>query len=411
MKHLIELLIQLLTSWGLPSKIATNLSIAILFIILTIFIYIIDIILKKIIRVTFTKIANKSKTDFDDIMLANRVPSSIAQIVPFILTYKLIPNLFYEFEKLQVFIEKTILVIGIALTIWGLRNVLNSLKMYFKTLNYLKDKPVDSYIQVFMIFVWLTGIFATVAIVSGISFLEFIAGLGTISAIVILVFRDTILGFVASIQVSINDMVRIGDWISFEKFGADGDVIEINLATVKVQNFDHTITTIPTYALISDSFKNWRGMTESKGRRIKRSLNIRMESIKNLNQADVDKLSKIQLISKYILQRSEEINTYNNTNEIDKSLLINGRNLTNIGVFRKYMEAFIEQHSAINKDMIIMVRQLQPSAHGLPIEIYAFSSDKRWENYEYIIADIFDHMIASVKDFDLQISESIVFPK
>ena len=411
MKHLIELLIQLLTSWGLSSKIATNLSIGILFIILTIFIYLIDIILKKIIRVTFTKIANKSKTDFDDIMLANRVPSSIAQIVPFILTYKLIPNLFYEFEKLQVFIEKTILVIGIALTIWGLRNVLNSLKMYFKTLNFLKDKPVDSYIQVFMIFVWLTGIFATVAIVSGISFLEFIAGLGTISAIVILVFRDTILGFVASIQVSINDMVRIGDWISFEKFGADGDVIEINLATVKVQNFDNTITTIPTYALISDSFKNWRGMTESKGRRIKRSLNIRMESVKNLNQADVDKLSKIQLISKYILQRSEEIDTYNNTNEIDKSLLINGRNLTNIGVFRKYMESFIEQHSAINKDMMIMVRQLQPSSHGLPIEIYAFSSDKRWANYEYIIADIFDHMIASVKDFDLQISESIVFPK
>ena len=152
-------------------------------------------------------------------------------------------------------------------------------------------------------------------------------------------------------------------------------------------------------------------MTESKGRRIKRSLNIRMESVKNLNQADILKLSKIQLISEYILQRSEEIDTYNNTNEIDKSLLINGRNLTNIGVFRKYMESFIEQHSAINKDMMIMVRQLQPSAHGLPIEIYAFSSDKRWENYEYIIADIFDHMIASVNDFDLQISESILFPK
>ena len=228
MKHLIELIVQLLTSWGLPSNIAKNLSITIVFIILTILIYLVDIILKKIIRATFTKIANKSKTDFDDIMLANRVPSSIAQIVPFILTYKLIPKLFYDFEKFQGFIEKTILVVGIALTIWGLRNVLNSLKIYFKTLNFLKDKPVDSYIQVFMIFVWLTGIFATVAIVSGISFLEFIAGLGTISAIIILVFRDTILGFVASIQVSINDMVRIGDWISFEKFGADGDVIEIS---------------------------------------------------------------------------------------------------------------------------------------------------------------------------------------
>ena len=205
-------------------------------------------------------------------------------------------------------------------------------------------------------------------------------------------------------------MVRIGDWITFEKFGADGDVVEINLATVKVQNFDNTITTIPTYALISDSFKNWRGMDESNGRRIKRSLNIRMESVKNLSQEDILQMSKIQLISDYILQRSQDINTYNENQTIDKSLLINGRNLTNIGVFRKYMETFIEQHSAINKDMMIMVRQLQPTAQGLPIEIYAFSSDKRWKNYEFIIADIFDHMIASVNDFDLKIAESPLFP-
>ena len=411
MKHIIELIVELLTSWGLPSNVATNLSITILFMGLIVLISIIDIILKKIIRATFTKIANKSKTDFDDIMLENRVPSSIAQIVPFILTYKLIPSLFYDFERLQDFSEKTILVVGIGLTIWGLRNILNSLKIYFKTLNFLKDKPVDSYIQVFMIFVWLTGIFAIVAIVSGISFGVFIAGLGTVSAIIILVFRDTILGFVASIQVSINDMVRIGDWISFDKFGADGDVIEINLATVKVQNFDNTITTIPTYALISDSFKNWRGMDESKGRRIKRALNIRMESVKNLNQDEILKLSKIQLISEYVIQRSEAINSYNQTNSIDKTLLINGRNLTNIGLFRKYMETYIEGHSAINKDLMVMVRQLQPTAYGLPIEIYAFSSDKRWQNYEYIIADIFDHMIASVANFDLVISEpSILRP-
>jgi miniconductance mechanosensitive channel len=262
-----------------------------------------------------------------------------------------------------------------------------------------------------MMFVWLTGIFVMVAIITGISFWEFIAGLGTVSAIIILVFRDTILGFVASIQVSINDMVRIGDWISFDKFGADGDVIEINLATVKVQNFDNTITTIPTYALISDSFKNWRGMDESKGRRIKRALNIRMESVKNLNQDEILKLSKIQLISEYVIQRSEDINNYNQTNSVDKSILINGRNLTNIGLFRKYMETYIQEHSAINKDLMVMVRQLQPTAYGLPIEIYAFSSDKRWQNYEYIIADIFDHMIASVPDFYLVISEpSILTP-
>ena len=381
-----------------------------MFILLTILIYIVDVVLKKIIRATFTKIANKSKTDFDDIMLENRVPGSIAQIVPYILTYNLIPSLFNGFENGKEFCEKTILLVGIGLTIWGVRNVLNSLKIYFKTLSFLKDKPVDSYIQVFMIFVWMTGIFGTVAIITGISFFKFIAGLGTVSAIIILVFRDTILGFVASIQVSINDMVRIGDWITLEKFGADGDVIEINLATVKVQNFDNTITTIPTYALISDSFKNWRGMDESNGRRIKRSLNIRMESVKNLSQDDILKMSKIQLISDYILQRSQDINTYNENHTIDKSLLINGRNLTNIGVFRKYMETFIEQHSAINKDMMIMVRQLQPTAQGLPIEIYAFSSDKRWKNYEFIIADIFDHMIASVNDFDLKIAESPLFP-
>jgi len=410
MEHIIDLIVQLLTSWGLSETIASFLSISGLLILLTSLIYIVDVILKKIIRATFTKIANKSKTDFDDIMLENKVPSSIAQIVPYILTYNLIPSLFDGFENGKEFCEKIILLVGIGLTIWGVRNVLNSLKIYFKTLSFLKDKPVDSYIQVFMIFVWMTGIFGTVAIITGISFFKFIAGLGTISAIIILVFRDTILGFVASIQVSINDMVRIGDWITLEKFGADGDVIEINLATVKVQNFDNTITTIPTYALISDSFKNWRGMNESNGRRIKRSLNIRMESIKNLSQEDILHMSKIQLISDYILQRSQDIKTHNENHMIDKSLLINGRNLTNIGVFRKYMETFIEQHSAINKDMMIMVRQLQPTAHGLPIEIYAFSSDKRWKNYEFIIADIFDHMIASVNDFDLKIAESPLFP-
>ena len=411
MEYLYNHLNELLLTLKVSSYFADIVSHSVLFIGLLLIILLVDYIIRKTILATFSKIAAKSKTNFDDIMVVNNVPRNVAHLIPFIIAYKFIPSLFFDNITLQDFSKKTILVIGIILTIIGVRSVLNSIKSYFKTLPYLKDKPVDSYIQVFMIFVWLTGIFAIVAIISGISFWEFIAGLGTVSAIIILVFRDTILGFVASIQVSINDMVRIGDWISFEKFGADGDVIEINLATVKVQNFDNTITTIPTYALISDSFKNWRGMDESKGRRIKRALNIRMESVKNLNQDEIIKLSKIQLISDYVIQRSEAINTYNQTNSIDKSLLINGRNLTNIGLFRKYMETYIEAHSAINKDLMVMVRQLQPTAYGLPIEIYAFSSDKRWQNYEYIIADIFDHMIASVPDFDLVISEpSILRP-
>ena len=411
MEYLYNHLNELLLSLKVSSYFADLISHSVLFVGLVLIILLVDYIIRKTILATFSKIAAKSKTNFDDIMVVNNVPRNMAHLIPFIIAYKFIPSLFFDNITLQDFSKKTILVIGIILTIIGVRSVLNSIKSYFKTLPYLKDKPVDSYIQVFMIFVWLTGIFAIVAIISGISFWEFIAGLGTVSAIIILVFRDTILGFVASIQVSINDMVRIGDWISFDKFGADGDVIEINLATVKVQNFDNTITTIPTYALISDSFKNWRGMDESKGRRIKRALNIRMESVKNLNQDEVIKLSKIQLISDYVIQRSDAINNFNQTNSIDKSLLINGRNLTNIGLFRKYMETYIEAHSAINKDLMVMVRQLQPTAYGLPIEIYAFSSDKRWQNYEYIIADIFDHMIASVPDFDLVISEpSILRP-
>jgi len=405
MEYLYNLLNELLLSFKVSSYYADIITHSVLFVGLILVILLVDYIIRKTILAAFSKIAAKSKTNFDDIMVANKVPRNVAHLIPFIIAYKFIPSLFFDNIPLQDFSKKTILVIGIVIIIISVRSVLNSIKSYFKTVTYLKDKPVDSYIQVFMIFVWLTGVFAIVAIISGISFWEFIAGLGTVSAIIILVFRDTILGFVASIQVSINDMVRIGDWISFEKFGADGDVIEINLATVKVQNFDNTITTIPTYALISDSFKNWRGMDESKGRRIKRSLNIRMESVKNLNKEEILKLSKIQLISNYILQRSEAINTFNQKNSIDKSLLINGRNLTNIGLFRKYMETYIEAHSAINKDLMVMVRQLQPTAYGLPIEIYAFSSDKRWQNYEYIIADIFDHMIASVADFDLVISE------
>ena len=411
MEYLYNHLNELLLSLKVSSYFADLISHSVLFVGLVLIILLVDYIIRKTILATFSKIAAKSKTNFDDIMVVNNVPRNVAHLIPFIIAYKFIPSLFFDNITLQDFSKKTILVIGIILTIIGVRSVLNSIKSYFKTLPYLKDKPVDSYIQVFMIFVWLTGIFAIVAIVSGISFGVFIAGLGTVSAIIILIFRDTILGFVASIQVSINDMVRIGDWISFDKFGADGDVIEINLATVKVQNFDNTITTIPTYALISDSFKNWRGMDESKGRRIKRALNIRMESVKNLNQDEVIKLSKIQLISDYVIQRSDAINNFNQTNSIDKLLLINGRNLTNIGLFRKYMETYIEAHSAINKDLMVMVRQLQPTAYGLPIEIYAFSSDKRWQNYEYIIADIFDHMIASVPDFDLVISEpSILRP-
>ncbi|PWH82337.1 mechanosensitive ion channel protein MscS [Algibacter marinivivus] len=401
-KHLIY---DYLVNSGVSEDASAYLNMLILLVGLLLIIFIVDFIIRKLLISAFSQFAKRSKTNFDDLLITNKVPRNIAHIIPLLIALEFVPDVFADFYNFEVIIEKGLKVFAILLTLWVARSLLNTLKDYLKTLPRFKDKPIDSYIQVFMIFAWLGGIMSAIAIITDIPFLKFVTGMGAISAVVILVFKDTILGFVASIQVSINDMVRIGDWITFEKYGADGDVIEINLATVKVQNFDKTITTIPTYALISDSFKNWRGMTNSDGRRIKRAINIKQDSIKNLSEDDIKAYSKIELIRAYLESRQKDISEFNKTNAVNKELLLNGRNLTNIGVFRKYIQTYIENHSAINKDMTIMVRQLAPTVQGLPIEIYAFSSDKRWVNYEYIMADIFDHVLASVPYFDLEIFE------
>jgi len=300
---------------------------------------------------------------------------------------------------------KTIKILFVFLTLVVFRKFFKSTNDYLKTLPRFRDKPIDSYVQVFMIFAWAVGMFTIFAIVTETTVWKFFTALGAASAVILLLFKDSILGLVASIQVTINDMVRIGDWITFEKYGADGDVVEISLATVKVQNFDKTITTIPTYALISDSFKNWRGMQVSGGRRIKRSLIIKQKSIRFLTDSDIASLEKIQLVESYLKGRIEQIQAYNRENGINKELLINGRNLTNFGVFRKYVTNYLNSHSAINKGMTLMVRQLDPTTKGIPLEIYAFSADKRWENYEYVMADIFDHLLAAVPYFSLEIFE------
>ncbi|AIY14567.1 mechanosensitive ion channel family protein [Cellulophaga baltica] len=390
---------------GLSHNSAKYLNMLTLLVALLLLTVLVDFVLRKVLIQLFTQFTLKSKTNFDNLLVKNKAPRSIAHIIPLIVALELIPYVFLDFPYFENLVEKGLQVFAIILTLWIVRSFLNTLKDYFKTLSSLKDKPIDSYIQVFMIFAWLLGIMSAFAIITGIEFIKFITTIGAASAVIILVFKDTILGFVASIQVSINDMVRIGDWITFEKYGADGDVIEINLSTVKVQNFDKTITTIPTYALISDSFKNWRGMEISDGRRIKRALHIKLDSIKYLAKEEIEQLKKIESITTYLETRQEDIDTYNTNHNINKELLLNGRNLTNIGVFRKYIETHIENHSGINKDMMIMVRQLAPEAHGIPLEIYAFSSDKRWQNYEYIMADIFDHIIAAVPYFHLELFE------
>ena len=390
---------------NIPETASLYLNLLTMIVVLAILLYIIDRITRRTLIALFTRFSSSTKTSFDDILLSHKVPRNLAHIIPFIIALKLIPVVFYHFKDAKDFFLKFLVVLGVVMVLWIVRSLLQSLNSYFKTIPSLRDKPIDSYIQVFMIFAWFTGIVFVLAIVSGIEIWDFLTGLGAISAVILLIFKDTILGFVASIQVAINDMVRIGDWITFEKFEADGDVIEINLATVKVQNFDKTITTIPTYALISDSFKNWRGMTTSGGRRIKRHMLIKQSSIKYLTDADIDRLKDIQLISEYITERQEKIKSFNSDHNINKELLLNGRNLTNIGVFRKYIQTSLENHPALNKDMIAMARQLQPTTQGIPLEIYAFSADKRWKNYEYIVSDLFDHFLAAVPYFELELFE------
>lgn len=396
---------EIFKSLGFEADTVSYLNLFVNIIVVIIVAYLLDYIFKKILIICLAIVAARTKSSFDDFLVANKTAKYIAHLVPLIFIYKTVPVILKDFTKWEDFFEKGIKIYIIILTLWITRSVFNSLRDYLKEKPRYSDKPIDSYIQVIMIMLWLFGIFSFISILFEISKTTFLAAFGSISAIIILIFRDTILGFVASISVSVNDMVRIGDWITMDKFGADGDVIEINLATVKVRNFDNTTTTIPTYSLISDSFKNWRGMQNSNGRRIKRHILIKNSSVKFIEKDQLDYFKKIQQLTSYIDHRQADIDKYNETNNFDKSLLVNGRNLTNLGLFRKYITQYLLSHPGINKEMMLMVRQLQPTEKGIPLEIYCFSKDKKWENYEHIMADIFDHVIASVTYFELEVYE------
>ncbi|WP_318310033.1 mechanosensitive ion channel family protein [Flagellimonas crocea] len=400
-----RLLYDYLIKVGMNESLATYINLFVLVVVVLLLVLLLDILIWKVLRAVSIRLARKTKNNFDNFLVAHRVPRYVAHIVPLTILLEFVPVAFEDFDYAGGIALKTIKILFVLLVLIIFRKFFQSVNGYLKTRPKFKDKPIDSYVQVFMIIAWIIGLLTIFAIVTNTTVWKFFTALGAASAVILLIFRDSILGLVASIQVTINDMVRIGDWITFEKYGADGDVVEISLATVKVQNFDMTITTIPTYALISDSFKNWRGMQVSGGRRIKRSLIIRQKSIRFLTEAEVEKLKNIQLIESYIGLRSEQIKSYNQENKINKDILVNGRNLTNFGVFRKYVTNYLENHSAVNKKMTLMVRQLQPTPQGIPLEIYAFSSDKRWENYEYVIADIFDHLLAALPYFSLELFE------
>ena len=290
--------------------------------------------------------------------------------------------------------------------IWFIRSVLLTLKDFLRNLAAFKDKPLESYVQTFMMLLWIIGFIISFSIITGKPLIRFLTALGAFSAVLLLIFKDTILGFVASIQISVNDTVRLNDWITMDKYNADGNVTAINLASVIVKNFDNTVTSIPTYSLISDSFKNWRAMDNSGGRRIKRSILIKINTIHFLTDKDVEHYKKIALLTDYVTTAYDDVKKHNLDHNIDKSLLINGRNLTNFGLFRKYLDEYLKQHPKINQELLFMSRQLQPTANGIPLEVYAFSKNKSWLAYEKDMSDIFDHILASIKYFNLEVFEA-----
>ncbi|MBP8824394.1 MAG: mechanosensitive ion channel [Flavobacteriales bacterium] len=352
------------------------------------------------------KVSLTTDSRFDDNLVLEGTPRYVGRIIPLSLAYNLIPSVFAEFPGAIRPVELLFFFFFVVLAIRIIRSVMRAGIDTLKELENFKGKPLESYAQVISLMLYIFAGLAIFSQLTGQSILTFLAAMGAASAVFLLIFKDTILGFVASIQISANNMVHIGDWIEMPKYGADGDVIEINLTTVKVKNWDMTVTTVPTYALIGDSFKNWRGMKEAGGRRIKRHLRIKMSSVRFLQDHEVDQLRRIELLTDHIDQRRAEIRRYNAMHEVNKDILVNGRNLTNLGLFRSYMEQYALGNPGISKDLSGMVRQLQPDDMGLPLELYCFASNTQWKPYEELMADIFDHLLAAAPSFGLEIFES-----
>ncbi len=401
----IEQLNNLLVNTGLSQENADLIESLIIIGIIFILAYLADRVSKRIIVTTLKGYARRTKSKWDDIFFEKKVFNRLAHIAPALVInvsigYAVDPVGIVDFIKLITEIYMIII------TVLVLDSFVSALHEIYLTFPISKEKPIKGYLQVVKIFLYFLGTILLISILSDTPVLNLLAGLGALAAVLLLVFKDTILGLVASVQVSANNMVKPGDWISMPSRGADGPVIEISLNTVKVQNWDKTISTFPTYALVTESFNNWKGMEESGGRRIKRSINIDMRSVRFLDEKLKKELKKIQHILPYIEEREAEINKFNEEHHVDSSMPVNGRRMTNLGVFRKYMEAYLKKHPKIQNEMTFLVRHLQPTETGIPIEIYVFSKEQEWAKYESVQADIFDHILAALEYFDLHVFQN-----
>ena len=359
-------------------------------------------IFEKVLIKPIELIVRKSAFKWDDLLVKHKLLNKIALMIPAIVIALFAPA-FPAISDVIYRLVATYLIFIAAVVIDALLDVFTSA---YQSLETSKDKPIKSYMTVVKLMVYIIAGVVAVSVLTGISTWGILSGIGAMTAVLLVIFRDSLLGLVASIQISKNNLVSIGDWIEVPRYQADGDVIDITLTTIRIQNWDKTITTIPSYAIISESFKNWKGMFQAGGRRIKRSVYIDTSSVRFLDDDLYDRLYKIQILRPYLESRKKEIEEFNRMNEVDVTEPVNGRRMTNIGTFRAYLTAYLRNHPGTNKDLIMMVRQLQPTDTGLPLEIYAFSRDTSWVNYESLQSDIFDHIFATLPHFDLRVFQN-----
>jgi miniconductance mechanosensitive channel len=387
--------------YGMGYEVELARAIALLLVVIGAMIF--YLVAKQLLLFISDKVVTKSDSQFDDVFVKWGVLRRIAYLAPAWVIYKCVPWVLQEYQTLGSLITILASVWLILLHTLLLTAILDALSEIYRSFPISQHLPIQSFIQVAKLVVYFFMFILIVSLLLGESPFKLIAGMGAMTAVLMLVFKDSILGFVAGLQLSLNKMVSLGDWVEIPQHNADGDILEIGLTTVKVRNFDNTVTTVPTQSLITESFKNWRGMQESAGRRIKRSIHIDVNSVQFCDLVSLERYSKVDYIKEYISAKKQEVDKYNQQNVSDVESMVNGRRLTNIGTFRAYIIAYLKHHPNINQQLTLLVRQLAPTDVGIPIEIYTFSSEKDWSKYEAIQADIFDHLFAVAREFDLRI--------
>lgn len=405
MEKITGIIKEILQSWGFNESWTDDLTSTIILVIILAIAFLGDAICKHVILTTVTRLVKKTKATWDDVVFDRKVMIYLSHLVAPIILYILLP-LAISNAGLLTFILRICMIYIIAVFLKFISALLSALYHVYSEREQFRDRPLKGLLQTVQVILFFIGGIIIVSILIDKLPMVLLTGLGASAAVLMLVFKDSIMGFVSGIQLSANNMLKVGDWIEMPKYGADGTVIEVTLNTVKVRNWDNTITTIPPYALVSDSFQNWRGMQESGGRRIKRSIRIDMNSVKFCTPEMLAKYRKIRLLKDYIEETEKVVEEYNKEHGIDNSVLVNGRRQTNLGVFRAYLTNYLRSLPAVNQDLTCMVRQLQPTEQGIPLELYFFSSIKAWIPYEGVQADVFDHVLAIIPEFDLHVFQN-----